>query len=208
MISLIIEDRATAAVDRLAALLDDRQELHQVLADSALPTVQQQFVALAQTEHNKLGAPSSGFWNRMLSGTTATGTPEHGTVDAPREAVMRWRGDEHHKAVNHRFMTLPARAEAYNRAACDFTLKFAVLPQGGPVLLLAENRYRAIARGARKGQVVEAAKGQQATMGEGVVMYWLREEVNIPPTPEVMPDAAVLSAALQRGAASYLRRRT
>lgn len=207
MISIIIEDRATAAVDRLAVLLDDRQELHQVLANAAHELVDEQFHKLAQSEHNKLGAPSSGFWSQMVSETTATGTPEHGTVDAPREAVMRWHGGEL-RAKHHRFLTLPARAEAYARRASDFNLKFAVLPQGGPVLLLAENRYRAIVRGAHKGQAVEAAKGQKATMGEGVVMFWLREEVNIPPTPEVMPEAAALSAALQRGATSYLRRRT
>lgn len=196
-VSISIVDDLTPRLQRIALAMNGGEQLNRVIANAALPVFQQNFRTLAASNHNKLGARSSGFWNRMLSGTKVVVTAEESIIRMPREVALRYFGGTVTPKAS-RFLAIPARTEAYNKSPRDFSdLHFAVLPVGGPVLIQNEQTLVRI-RKTKKGYTVK----QGETKG-GHVFYWLRRSATIPGNSEVLPDTGAIRRAITTGVTSY-----
>lgn len=175
-------------IDRAIAVLGSPVRVNKAISQGALPVVQNHFRGLAATNHNRFGVRSS-FWNRMLAATKGDATAEAAIVRMPGEIALRFFGGTV-TPKKAKFLAIPARAEAYGKSPRDFTdLRFAVLPEGGPVLI------RVVKKSGKSGKDI---------MG-GEVMYWLRRQATIRANSEVLPTEAELQAGAVRGLEALLK---
>jgi hypothetical protein len=105
------------------------------------------------------------------------------------------------KALNAKYLTIPARSEAYWKRAGEFgnlEIRFGKRADGsiGPNALVAGTggATRRIFQGREGTGKEHAVRGAR----EGVVMFWLVKEVTQAPDPSIMPtDQEILDAAIQ-----------
>ncbi len=187
-----ITDRATPLLQELGGRLQDRRRMHKAIATAALPVVERKFVENSSTNRNRFGT-RGGFWNRMLSGTYATGDDSSAIIRMPREVALRYFGGTVTPKASKN-LAIPARAEAYGKSPRDFSdLRFVMFRSGAKALVQADQSKI----GYRKGK-----RGQTTVRGPergGLVFYWLVTEATITgdrdllPTPEELADAAIES---------------
>lgn len=194
--STILIDNASHKFAELAGKAKNKRQIHAVMAAGALPVAQRHFQGKATTEKNPYGVRSS-FWNRMLSGTKALATNEFGIVRMPPEVGGRYFGGTR-TPKKAKYLTIPARAEAYGKSARDFNnLRFAVLPVGGPALVEAEATK--IKRRKSKGTTV-VKQGEETG---GAVFYWLKRKVTVSADRTVLPTEAEIKAGVDRALNTY-----
>jgi hypothetical protein len=195
----IERDSATPTMRAVSEGLSDRTRLNHAAAEGAVVPIKRNFRKLAQTNHNKLGAPSSGFWQRMQQGTYTDADSTAGYIGMPREVALRYFGGTVVPKVAAN-LALPARTEAYNKSPRDFTdLRLVVFGAGGAMALVQTNQQAISYRKTKKG--VKVVKG--AVKG-GLVFYWLAKSATIDPDPTVLPDEATLTGAANNSVSDYV----
>jgi hypothetical protein len=204
-----IQDSGTAMLRRLGVTVAS-PELRRAMGRGLANRVKDKFIELQSSRPNKRNWPRQNYWAqaaRSVSQPKLQGDAITVSIAQPGLAA-RYLGPTEIKPVAHKFLAIPARAEAYGTRPIDARwtgkLKFAVLPRGGPVLLLAANIMRVVKSGARKGREVFAGKNQPATSGEGGVMFWLRRKITMPQDKSVLPTEAEMQAAAVAAGNAYV----
>ncbi len=199
-ISFTLRDDVTPFVHRVRTDIRPNRTMHRYMADEARAEVRSNFAILAGEEHNAMGAPSSGFWQRMIDGTVALSTEEAAIVRMPREIAQRFYGGPI-SPIAGKYLAIPARTEAYNKSPRQFDdLRFVPLGPGrGMLVQRAQTQLTPFKSGKRKGQI----KSVEETGGG--VFYWLVSGVTQRPNPRVLPANEVLGAAALRGFGTYLQ---
>ena len=147
------------------------------------------------------------FWQQVAEGVQQPRVAGDDVVIGINHVGLRQRleGGTIH-AVDTHFLAIPVDQQAYGKRPGDFpagALVYVVLPHGGPALLLAEHTDRIATKGKNAGQSVAARAGQEATHGAGSVMFLLRESVDQPADPSVLPpEADIIRTALTAGDAA------
>jgi hypothetical protein len=116
-----------------------------------------------------------------------------------------------------KYLAIPANPHAASWAGMprDFPVAgglafvFSRTPEGRwmPSLAAREHYQRQLARGKRKGTLVEAA-AEKATAGQGNVQFWLVRSAQTKHDPRAMPDSGILTSRANARAASMLQRLT
>jgi hypothetical protein len=202
-LSILIATRnsATPFIETIGTKLRPGASLHRYIADEAMAEVQERFVSLAGSNRGTLG--HSGFWNRMLSGTTALADESAAIVRMPREVAQRFFGGTIRPSGGKNWLTLPMRSEAYNVSARTLNdLRF--VPLGGDRALLVQReqtQFKRVTRGKKKGEINPKSRTHIAG---GLAFYLLVKSVTQQGNRDVLPTDAVFAAAAKRGIQSYI----
>lgn len=200
-IQITQQDGAGPFVAELSEDIQPSTELHRYIADEAHYEVQQRFLALAETNRGVLG--HSGFWNRMLSGTSALADETAAMVRMPREVAQRYFGGTITPQGGKTYLTIPARSEAYGKSARQFNdLRFVPFRSGAAALVQRDQTELTFFKsGKRKGQIKDAKETG------GAVFFWLVKSVTQRGNSEVLPDDETFAGAIVRGIESFLEAR-
>ncbi len=185
----VIIDTASPALAEILRRAEDRYAIHRVMAISATRCVKDRFAEMAQWQRNKFARPAQ-FWKRMYRATHWEADATRGAVVMPREVAQRFHGGEIRPTGGKQFLTIPASAKAYRRAARSFTDLILVIFKSP--------------RGKAAGMLIQRAKVRKKTTVE--VMYWLVRGVNQQGDPRVMPTNDQLSAAIVPVVEDYVLR--
>lgn len=193
-VTINITDNATPEVQKLIGGLSG-EPLHGEIGLVVVPVFRQHFTRLASTNRNKLGA-RGGFWNRMLSSTTVVATPDAATIRMPREIALRYFGGTVTPKGGSKYLTIPARTEAYGKKASEFKdLRFVKFASGAAALVQRDAPGPSFGKG----------KSKQGESVGGGVFYWLVTSATIRADKDVLPtDEEILKAAII-GIDSYTR---
>lgn len=152
---------------------------------------------------NKLGGKRQ-FWAGAVKGTSHA--VEGGTVTVSTNQIgvrQRLRGGPIVAGANgsgKKFLTIPARSDAYGKTAGDFTgLKFDFTDQG-PALVRGSDEFKEVGRKRKDG-----SRKQVQTGGQGEVVFWLRRRVSQQPNPNVLPSDEVVAEAGIRALMRHFR---
>lgn len=113
----------------------DGRVVHEAISKAMLAAVQTHFDRRAQ-EPNKMGAPKTGFWEELSSGTHATSTDTEATVTIPAPILQRLYGGTI-RPVNAQALAFPVSPNSYGKTARVMRLtgltKFIPLNRGNVV---------------------------------------------------------------------------
>ncbi len=207
-VTIAVQDRITPLLKRLGVSLA-APAMKRNMGRGVAECLKNKFAANQSSRPNKKGWPRQGFWAAAARSVQQPRVVSDGvvvSVNQPGVALQAFGGIV--KPLTRKFLAIPAREEAYGVRPIDNRwsgkLTFAVLPHGGPVLLLKQNVMRVLKSGKRKGRETLARKGEEATTGEGGVMYWLKRVVTIKADRSVLPTDAELQDAAIAAANNYV----
>ncbi len=190
-----ITDHATPALQRLAIGLNRGQELNRAMADGAAVLVRDHFAGAAGSNRNPYGAPST-FWRRMRGGVRARADATAGVVAMPREIAQRYFGGPLSPTGGRRYLTIPARREAYGKRAREFRDLVFVPRKGGKAMLVQ----------AEQTKFLRSGKKLHTTSAGGGVFFWLVPGVTQHKNPDVLPTEQQIRAAAVGSASRYFTR--
>jgi hypothetical protein len=161
------------------------------------------YAGLEQTRPNKQGWPRQHFWAavRRSVNQPVVNSPTEATVSiADPNILQRIRGG-YIRPLGHKYLTLPATAEAYGKRAREFhNLRFGFAENkfGNLAPALVENSAQRVAFGRRRKD-----NTRKVTPGEevgGKAFFWLVKQVYQQADPTAMPTQAQLQVAAVKGA--------
>jgi hypothetical protein len=149
----------------------------------------------------RLGGQRTHFYGEAASNTTGQAEGDQVRVSINKQGIrQRFFGGEI-KAVNSKFLTIPARAEAHGKTAREFNnLRFVMFASGTAALVEAARTDIRFNKGKDKNWTGLEEIGRAG----GGVMFWLKRSVTQRPDPEVVPSTEKLGAVLRESAANYM----
>lgn len=196
-VHLATEDLASEKLRELSRAVKPSAQLHRAMAEKVKPIITRNFQRLSVTQRNPFGATSSGFWQRMIGGTRARADAAAGYIDMPREVAQRFHGGTITPSGGRKFLTIPARAEAYGKSARQFDdLHFVPTRRGG---MLVRNVRTRLGRGKNR------QRGSSEAGGE--TYFWLVKSVTQRADKSVLPPAPDVERGALRGLETYLEGR-
>ncbi len=205
--SLSIRDEVTPLLRSLpSALGGDGIKL--AIGRAAARLIQANFAALQSQRPNRHGWPRQGYWAQAArSVSQPKPDPDGVTISVAQPGIAaRYFGPTEIKPVAARYLTIPAREEAYGTRPIDSRwngqLRFIPTRCGGMLVQRDMTTIRVIkdTRRGREGQQ-RVRRGEQAGGG---VLFWLLRSVTMPQDKTVLPDADDLRAAAVMAAQDYL----
>lgn len=158
--------------------------LSRVAGEAAAQAVRDHFVKLDSSRPNALGGRRTHFWGKAARSVTSSPTKDGAEVTVSHTGVRQRLYGGTIRAVNAKYLTVPARAEAHGRRARSFkNLKFVPFASGSRALVVT---------------------GGKRSKRAGLVMYWLVPSVTQAADPSVLPSEAQLQEAVSAAASEYL----
>lgn len=179
---VILNDQATGS---LADLIEQVKPARaaRVVAPAAANLFRTHLFKLNDERPNRLGGKRTNFFSQAAKATSATA--EGGTVKVNVAHVgirQRVEGGTIRPTNGRKFLTIPARSEAYGTRAKEHPFLVPIFFRSGA------------------GALVEADRSDRGTRTEqgGGVWFWLVKSVTQRPDPTVLPDrAAIIGASTQ-----------
>lgn len=201
---LVIDDDASWRLKRFEERLENpavfREDLGRRLANDLREHFRQRQM---EGPRNRLGASSSGFWNEIRSSVNDGEVVSDGvqvTISDPRFAQKYFGGTI---KADDKLLAIPARTEAYGKSPRLFSNLKAVFFRSGAGALVSEEPGSARAKGEKRiGGKTEKERGRV----EGMVFYWLVEEVTQAADPEALPGADAILRGLMDTAEKHAAR--
>jgi hypothetical protein len=198
-VRVTIEDSARPALARL------REEMGPEVLNRHIGRAEERLFKdhIGKLPANKMGR-STGFWADAARGTHAESSAERVTVVVSKLGFRQRVLGGTIKAVNGKYLTIPARAEFYGSRARAFTnLRFVMFRSGTAALVIGDGgAERVTSLGAS--QLVGGKKGAAQTVG--MVAYWLKKEVKQKPDPGVIPSEGQIVGTARDAIAAAVRR--
>jgi hypothetical protein len=179
--------------------------LSRVVGEAAEGVVKGHFFKLDGERANKLGGKRSHFYWQAAKGTTHQALPDGAVVKVSKLGIrQRWKGGTI-RAINVKYLTIPARSESYNVRARQFpkTLRFIKFKSGAAALVIDERT----SAGQQKKQFLAGKKvtrRNKSLKTAGQVVYWLVPSVYQRPDPSVLPPPSEMTKAVTEAASKYL----
>lgn len=204
MISVNINDGATPAVKAMLASLNG-PELVKAGAGEVRVELREHFAMLEQTRPNKNAWPRQHFWAdvRQTVNNPVVTDSTMATVSVTHHAIaQRLLGGYIFPKNGKKYLTLPARPEAYGKRAAEIPgLRFG----------FAENKYgnlapalvQTAAQSVKFGRTKKDGTRTVTPGAYGDAYFFLVKKVFQPADPGVLPTEAKIAAAAQRGATVY-----
>lgn len=200
-----IRDKVSAALRELQTGLD---------AGQIAPAIGRAEVILFQKwylskPNNKQGFPSTGMWAQFARATNFMVLAAAVLISTNHIAArQRYQGGDIKPTGDRKYLTIPARAEAYGKRAREFDdLKLAFRREGSAVrawaLVTADKTSIDLKKMRQKGATVSDYATREYG---GAVMFWLVKIVHQQPDPSVIPpDEMIFAVALETIEAAVLR---
>ena len=185
-----LQDRATPAVKALLSRAANTKALHAEMGMSVERLVLRHIRTVLVPRGNKMGAPSTGFWQKAAASVKGTSTATDATVSITHRGVaLQYYGGKvkpsgRISSVTGRPITRlasPLDASAYGKTPGDF-------PKGSLTLI-----GNVLARMPKGG-------------GFGTALFALVRSVTIKKHPDVLPTEAEIGAAAVNAGTKYLQR--
>lgn len=192
-----ITDQASPLLQRLGRAAAEGP-LTNAMGRGAANAVTSHLFRLDGSRANKLGGRRTHFFSAAAKATSMQSEP--GGIRIVISSVgfrQRLEGGTI-RPVNKKYLTIPARAEAYGKRAGEFNdLKVIFNKAGKPVgLAQADQSLVKIGRTRTDGSRKVTNKGEIG----GLVLFWLVKKVTQRPDPTVLPtDRAIADAAITAG---------
>lgn len=176
---------AIPELQKLRKTIGDRADLHKVMAHAGTQVVQKHFAALAMTNRNKWGRPST-FWKRMRQATMPESSSKQAAVVMERDVALRRFGGTIKPTGGRRYLTIPVSKTAYGRVARSFKSGFVLkLKTGG--LFIAQKSGKS---------------------GKLELLFALVKQATIRANRAILPADGVITAALKVAIAAWLKLKT
>ncbi len=176
-----IEDHVTPALKTLLKGVSNKRSLHKAMGMGVETLVRTHLRTTKATKRNRLGATSTGFWQKVLASVTVSANESEAVVSIPyRGAALHYYGGTISPVNGARNIAIPARTEAHGKTPRKFKgeqLRFIMFRSGSKAL---------------------------AGRRSGLVYYWLKDQVTIPEDKSVLPTDSDMSDAALQAAANYL----
>jgi len=196
---VLLNDQATGS---LADLIEQVKPARaaRVVAPAAANLFRTHLFKLNDERPNRLGGKRTNFFSQAAKATSATA--EGGTVKVNVAHVgirQRVEGGTIRPTNGRKFLTIPARSEAYGTRAKEHPFLVPIFFRSGAGALVEADRSDLGARdealsGRRRGDEPAAAEFERG----GGVWFWLVKSVTQRPDPTVLPDrAAIIGASTQ-----------
>lgn len=144
------------------------------------------FRNLDRERANALGGKRTHFYSDAMKATFSSGDDEGATVTVAALGIRQRLLGGTIKPREGKYLTIPARAEAYGRRAREFqNLKFVRL-SGGRGMLVADGAGRA----------GHSSKKHIGSKEEGLVYFWLVPSVHQDADPTVLPNEGAIRAVV------------
>ncbi len=189
-LDLTFTDLATPGMRRVITRLEDRHRLHAEMGMSVGRLVIRHLRLTLATKPNKLGAPSTGFWQKAISSISANATEEAATISIRHQGVrLQYHGGTV-RPTRAKALTIPISPLAHGKRVGDFSK--------GSIFMLPIKRGQSIGILARK-----FGRGKSARIEP---LYVLRRSATIRPHPEILPTEAEIGEAAATALTKYLER--
>ena len=181
-----VTDTATPAITALQGVLNAKQIAASV-GEAEVLLFQNHF---RNAPSNKQGWPTTNFWPRAAKSTNWRAFENGVLINVNQQGVrQRLVGGEIHPGPGKKYLTIPARAEAYGKTAGEFNnLKLAFHRVGGQVkaFALVEADATVVKLGKKNRKTGERSYDTDVTGGG--VFFWLVESVYQAPDHTVIPE--------------------
>jgi hypothetical protein len=160
------------------------------------------FIGLNEARH-RTTVPGRGYFRRVADSVQSPVATRDGVTIAITEVGVRQRllGGRIEAEPGH-MLTIPARTEALGRRASSFDDLRILYGRGGrPVALVQRDADEISFRKATKTKAARIIQGR--SIGGGV-FYWLKDFVDQPPDPSVLPPPGALENAAIDGGRQWL----
>lgn len=191
---------AGPALERLQRRLES-DAFKRACGAGAARVIRQHFAA-RESQHKRFpGGQPTHFWAGAARSIHVEATGTGALVGIAKQGVrQRWLGGIITPKNGPKFLTIPARGEAYGKRAREFkNLAFAMTGQG-PALV--ESAATPVSLGRKRKDGRRAWKARDAV--GGAVMFWLRRRVTQDPDPSVMPAEEAMLAGAAAGGRDHL----
>jgi hypothetical protein len=155
---------------------------------------QEHLFRLNNERRNQFDAPKTNFYADAAKATHSAGTETEATVTISQQGIrQRLFGGTIRPNAGKKYLTIPARAEAYARRAGEFhDLHFVKLKNGNAMLVAGE------VTGVSKKLNKDGSLRTRAGMEEGVVMFWLVPSVTQQSDRTVLPTDKQINDAIRK----------
>lgn len=198
----IPRDDATPALARVRAGLQP-EALRAIVGRSAVNTVRAHLFGVNQSRPNRLGGPRTNFYTQAARATSFRIVGDAVVVSIASVGIAQRYFGGTIRPVTKKFLTIPARAEAYGKRAGEFQDLEVLVGRNGPYALA--RRSASLISIGRRGADGRRAIGRRGSQG-GEILFWLVKEVTQKPDPTVLPYNEQIEAAAQRDLTAYVNR--
>lgn len=196
-VEIDIRNMVGPALARVSAAMKQGQ-LNTVAGRAGVNEVKEHYWQLERERPNAMGGTRTNFWAQCARSTNYTQLPDGVKVSVSQVgAAQRFYGGRIVPGPGKKYLTIPARAEAYGRRAKEFTNLHFEITEAGPALV---QGYSSTIRRTKKG------KSKLVSETDPGVMFWLRREVNQKGDPSTLPTPVDLAAAVLSEVNDYVER--
>ena len=194
-LSIQITDRATPHLTRVEADLSSPGAKHAAGA-SVMLLILNHLVQLDAERPNALGGRRTNFYAKAGKSTSYAVNDIGATVSISAIGIAQRLFGGEIKPVNGKYLTIPARAEAYGRRAREFDTLEVLFGKNGPYALAERGHtdmkwgYKKIKGQKKREKYRDIARSR--TVAGGMIFYWLVKSVSQAPDPSVLPEESVI----------------
>jgi hypothetical protein len=200
--TITVEDHATPGLRSMMARLADRTALHAEMGMAVERQVARHMRGSVALKPNRLGAPSTGFWQKAINSIRGTATDSEATVSIPARGVALQYYGGTVRPTSKEYLTIPIHAMAHGKSAREIGVRlYRFMSKKGNLILATDPNPR-------RGSTGKPSK-KRARLGGyrgGTPLYVLKRSARILPHPNVLPDAAALGAEAAKAAGAYIGR--
>lgn len=185
-ITVDIRDNVSASLKSMAAALTPAR-LNPAIGRAEVILFQKWFQTLPS---NKQGFPTTGFWPAAARATNFNLLGDGVVVSVSKQGVrQRYHGGTIKPTGGRKYLTIPARPEAYGKRAGEFNnLVLAFRREGGQVHAFALVEARATTVNLKEKRRKGATVSDYARSTGGGVMFWLVKSVTQKADRNIIPD--------------------
>ncbi len=182
-----------------AALAPER--ISTVGGRAAVGVSRKHLLGLNRSRPNRLGGRRSNFYQHAGNSINTTTAGDTFTISFGSVGLAQRYFGGTIRAKNAKYLTIPARAEAYGKRASEFNdLQFVVF-ESGPALVRRSQSTIKFRKG-KDGSRRAVRSGDAA----GEVMFWLRRSVDQAPDPSVLPTEQEYGDAVEKAVTDTVHR--
>lgn len=193
-IGITYTNAVSPATRELAAGLSPAN-INPVVGEEVKGVYRDHLFALNESRANALGGKRTNYYTGAARSVSWTVVPDGVLISIQQIGLALHYFGGTVKPVTKKFLTIPARAEAYGKRASEFNDLEILWGKNGPYALARRvSSSITIGRRPKNGQRSVTPGAVQG----GEVMFWLKKEVTIEADPSVLPDEQTINRAVNR----------
>lgn len=198
-VTIDIRDTVSPALRNLALAMQPAQ-INPVVGRAGVNVIKEHYRFLEQARPNALGGKRTNFWAQCARSTHFQLLPDGALISVSQVgAAQRFYGGRITPKAGRKYLTIPARAEAYGMRAREFANLHFEITEAGPALV---QGYASQIRRTKKGKTKFVSETDPG------VMFWLRRSITQQADPSTLPAPNDLSNAVMADVTEFIGGKT